>query len=74
MRTLPSAALVLPVLALALPGCQLPQFARRPDPSAEGPRIGEVAPEIEGEDADGVQFKLSDYRGKVVVVAFWGNW
>jgi hypothetical protein len=36
--------------------------------------IGKVAPEIEGEDMDGVKFKLSDYRGKVVVIDFWGDW
>lgn len=36
--------------------------------------IGMVAPDIEGEDIDGVAFKLSDYRGKVVVIDFWGNW
>jgi hypothetical protein len=36
--------------------------------------IGKVAPEIEGEDLDGEHFKLSDYRGKVVVLDFWGNW
>ncbi len=36
--------------------------------------IGKVAPEIEGEDVDGVAFKLSDYRGKVVVLDFWGDW
>lgn len=36
--------------------------------------IGKVAPEIEGEDLDGVKFKLSDYRGKVVLLDFWGNW
>lgn len=36
--------------------------------------IGKVAPEIEGEDLDGVKFKLGDYRGKVVVLDFWGNW
>ena len=42
---------------------------------AEGPpEIGEVAPEIEGEDLDGEVFRLSDYRGKVVVLDFWGNW
>src|SRR4029079_4683114 len=29
--------------------------------------IGKVAPDIEGEDIDGVKFKLSDYRGKVVM-------
>jgi tetratricopeptide (TPR) repeat protein len=36
--------------------------------------IGKTAPEIEGEDIDGKKFKLSDYRGKVVVLDFWGNW
>jgi hypothetical protein len=36
--------------------------------------IGKVAPEIEGEDLDGKKFKLSDYRGKVVVLDFWGHW
>jgi ATP-dependent Clp protease ATP-binding subunit ClpA len=36
--------------------------------------IGKVAPDIEGEDIDGKKFKLSDYRGKVVVIDFWGNW
>ena len=33
--------------------------------------IGKVAPEIEGLDQDGKQFKLSDYRGKVVLLYFW---
>jgi hypothetical protein len=37
-------------------------------------QIGKVAPEIEGEDIDGRKFRLSDYRGKVVVLDFWGNW
>src|SRR5262249_36741520 len=36
--------------------------------------IGKVAPEIVGQDVDGVTFKLSDYRGKVVVLDFWGFW
>ena len=33
-----------------------------------------MAGEIEGTDQDGVAFKLSDYRGKVVVLDFWGDW
>ena len=33
-----------------------------------------VAPDIEAPDLDGVTFKLSDYRGKVVVIDFWGDW
>ena len=36
--------------------------------------VGKVAPDIEGVDIDGVSFKLSDYRGKVVVLDFWGHW
>ena len=35
---------------------------------------GKVAPDIVGEDIDGVAFKLSDYRGKVVMLDFWGDW
>ncbi|MFN6145409.1 MAG: hypothetical protein ACK5AL_03515 [Planctomycetota bacterium] len=36
--------------------------------------VGVVAPDIEGTDLDGVAFKLSDYRGKVVFLDFWGDW
>jgi peroxiredoxin len=36
--------------------------------------VGRIAPDITGTDADGVSFKLSDYRGKVVVLTFSGNW
>lgn len=36
--------------------------------------IGRVAPDIVGEDLDGVEFKLSDYRGQVVLLDFWGHW
>jgi hypothetical protein len=35
---------------------------------------GKPAPEIEGEDIDGKRMKLSDYRGKVVLLDFWGHW
>jgi len=37
-------------------------------------QIGMTAPDIEGVDIDGIKFKLSDYRGKVVVIDFWGDW
>jgi hypothetical protein len=33
--------------------------------------VGQQAPDIEGEDQDGRRFKLSDYRGKVVLLDFW---
>jgi cytochrome oxidase Cu insertion factor (SCO1/SenC/PrrC family) len=41
---------------------------------AKALNVGKVAPEIEAEDIDGVKFKLSDYRGKVIVLDFWGDW
>ena len=40
----------------------------------EGTSIGDVAMEITGEDVDGNPMKLSDYRGKVVMIDFWGDW
>ncbi|MBI3877354.1 MAG: hypothetical protein HY300_15590 [Verrucomicrobia bacterium] len=36
--------------------------------------LGKTPPDIEGEDFDGKKFKLSDYRGKVVVIDFFGDW
>ncbi len=39
-----------------------------------GFEVGDLAPEIEGEDVTGAAFRLSDYRGKVVVLDFWGDW
>ncbi len=35
---------------------------------------GKPAPEIDGKDIDGKPLKLSDYRGKVVALVFWGSW
>ncbi len=36
--------------------------------------VGKPAPEIEGIDHNGQPMKLSDYRGKVVLLDFWGDW
>ncbi len=33
--------------------------------------VGKAAPEIEGRDQEGKRFKLSDYRGKIVLLYFW---
>jgi hypothetical protein len=37
-------------------------------------QIGMVAPDFESVDETGAKFKVSDYRGKVVVLDFWGYW
>ena len=39
-----------------------------------GLAVGKLAPDFTTKDADGVEFKLSDYRGKLVVLDFWGFW
>jgi cytochrome oxidase Cu insertion factor (SCO1/SenC/PrrC family) len=36
--------------------------------------VGKPAQEIEGQDQDGRRFKLSDYRGKVVLLYFWSEY
>lgn len=37
-------------------------------------QVGMLAPEFVGQDVHGNQIKLSDYRGKVTYLVFWGFW
>ena len=37
-------------------------------------RVGEKAPNIVGVDVEGNAFELEDYRGKVILLDFWGFW
>jgi hypothetical protein len=37
-------------------------------------RVGKEAPNITAPDLDEKEFKLTDYRGKVVLLDFWGHW
>ncbi len=60
----------LTTMAMVLVGANTRALAH--DPTAL--EIGKEAPDIEGEDIDGVPFRLSDYRGKIVVLDFWGDW
>jgi thiol-disulfide isomerase/thioredoxin len=63
--------IVLPGLLL-VPGCvPVPPPSTPKRVAAE---IGCIAPELEGTDLEGHKYKLSDYRGKVVVVDFWATW
>jgi len=69
MHALFRRALPVVLLGFTVAGCG------QSGPSAS-PRvaIGATAPEIQGIDADGKTFTLSAYRGKVVMLDFWGNW
>jgi hypothetical protein len=69
-----------------VPGAQTHDFhlgrdgpLEQPPPASEagpstGLRVGQVVPDIEGEDLDGRPLALRDYRGRVVVLTFWGHW
>ena len=39
-----------------------------------GLNIGDMAPEFSIESPDGKSFKLSDFKGKVVLLDFWASW
>ncbi len=44
------------------------------DSVAPSPLVGQPAPEIEGPDLDGSRVRLSDFRGRYVVVNFFATW
>ena len=56
------------------PGGKLGDLAAPPFYEFKYLSVGKIAPDIEGEDIDGVKFRLSDYRGKVVLLSYWGDW
>lgn len=45
-----------------------------PTPRPELLRVGEEAPDWTLRDPEGVEHSLADYRGKLVVLDFWGTW
>jgi len=69
----------LVVLVVILAGCrgrvqkQPPRLSAPDGAERVSPAEWEEKPEIVGEDLDGRKIKLSDYRGKVVLVDFWRN-
>ena len=57
-----------------IPGLTVGEVAKSSVFEIEHLGVGKVAPDIAGEDLDGVKFKLSDSRGKVVMLSFWASW
>jgi cytochrome oxidase Cu insertion factor (SCO1/SenC/PrrC family) len=55
------------------PGKMPPGAPNLGPPPAAGPAVNATAPEIDGVDQDGKSFKLSDYKGKVVLLDFWSQ-
>lgn len=43
-------------------------------PASGGPAVGDATPNFQLSDLDGRTSRLSDYRGKVVVLNFWATW
>lgn len=56
------------------PGSEAVAIARGRLFQADRLQIGMRCPDFTAKDVDGVEFKLSDYLGKVVVLDFWGFW
>lgn len=48
--------------------------ARIAKTSAQAPQVGELPPDWLGLDRDGRSIRVSQYRGKVVLVVFWAGW
>jgi thiol-disulfide isomerase/thioredoxin len=55
-------------------GTRLADIARQHHFQLSKLAIGKAAPEIEADDLDGVPFRLTQHRGKVVVLTFWATW
>lgn len=68
-----AAALMAEAEKLAV-GTELADRIAAPRFEEQNLQVGMVAPDILGDDIEGVAFRLADYRGKVVLLDFWGFW
>lgn len=63
----------LPYQRWRLHAAQDPKFIQE-SAGTESAMVGKEAPDFELEKLDGLPFRLSDQRGKVVVLDFWATW
>ena len=56
------------------PERSLAEMLRTTPSNKEGLEPGDWFPEISGKDMEGSEMRLSDYRGQVVMLDFWGDW
>jgi cytochrome oxidase Cu insertion factor (SCO1/SenC/PrrC family) len=66
-----AALLASPLLARGAPTTGPSESGDKP---AVGMKVGQTAPEIKGTDVHGKAIKLSDFKGKIVVLDFFGDW
>jgi thiol-disulfide isomerase/thioredoxin len=59
---------------LALGGCNSSKPVKAAGSATKADKERKAAPEFELKDADAKTVRLSDYKGKVVLLDFWATW
>jgi peroxiredoxin len=62
------------VIAIVVLGGRHHRKATGSGPTVKGDGVGALAPEFTLSTVDGKKVKLSDYRGKAVLLNFWATW
>lgn len=71
--TPPEGAQVMDLAEMMEAGLRGPESAEEPEYNSKL-KVGDTAPDFVGKAPDGSAVKLSDYKGKVVLLDFWATW